>query len=89
MRIPTDKKLHMIVGFAISYSIGAAFVIFKPENKFMFLIGIVIALLIGLSKEVYDYFHKATHTPDIMDALATLLGGVVASFLLWFFWSQV
>jgi len=32
----------------------------------------------GIGKEIYDYLHRDKRTPDIWDALVTMLGGVIA-----------
>jgi hypothetical protein len=34
----------------------------------------IIVFIIGLGKEVYDYFHPKTHTCDIKDLLADCVG---------------
>jgi hypothetical protein len=38
--------------------------------------GFVAASVIGLLKEVYDYYHPKTNTSDGMDFLATAGGGL-------------
>jgi hypothetical protein len=62
-----DKLLHFIVGAAISASFGMAGC---PA------LGIAASLVVGAGKEVFDYFHPATHTADVWDFVATALGGV-------------
>ena len=62
-----DKCLHFIVGVLI-YAV-AHFV--SP------IIGLMAVLAAAVGKEVYDHFHKDTHTDDIWDAAATIAGGVV------------
>ena len=34
-------------------------------------------LLVAWGKELYDYLHKDKHTCDAMDAIATIVGGLV------------
>ena len=64
---PQDKLLHFIVGATISASFGMAG---HPA------MGVAASLVVGAGKEVFDYFHPATHTTDIWDFVATALGGV-------------
>jgi hypothetical protein len=38
------------------------------------MVAIVVA---AVGKEVYDWFHRDRHTPDVWDAVVTVIGGVV------------
>ena len=73
--IPADKVMH----FAIGTVLYAAFLPF---------IGAWWALLpvtvFAVGKEIYDYQHKATHTPDVWDAVVTIAGGGVGFFCTYF-----
>lgn len=67
--IPADKVAHFASGvilFALSFHLVGAFIAFG------------IVALAAFGKEIYDWFNKDTHTPDAYDALATMLGGLVA-----------
>jgi hypothetical protein len=71
--IPYDKALHYVYGsviFAVCYH----------------LIGVgnslLAVLLVASGKEVYDYMHRDSHTPDIWDLIATLCGAVVCASVL-------
>jgi TRAP-type C4-dicarboxylate transport system permease large subunit len=66
-KLPHDKALHVIVG-VLFY---AAFHFFGP------VVGMAAATAAAVGKEIYDYFHKETHTPDVWDAVATIGGGVL------------
>jgi len=68
MNIPLDKQAHFLGGYALAISIG----LFYP------LFGLVAALAAGILKELYDYYHPATHTCDVNDLVATVAGGLVA-----------
>jgi len=61
-----DKLEHALVGFTIGFCLTAAI------NPFM---ALAAALISGIGKEVYDYFHRQ-HDCDIWDALCTFGGGV-------------
>ena len=64
MSLPIDKLLHFIVGvliYAAMHFIG---------------IGMWAVVIAAVGKEIYDFYHRDVHTPDVMDALATICGGV-------------
>lgn len=63
--IPADKQAHFISGAIL----GAIFYIFIGYAC------ILVVSSIACLKEFYDWEHKAIHTPDIFDWLATSLGG--------------
>lgn len=67
MTIPHDKALHFIAGvliFAVAHFGGIW-------------VGVAAVTVAAVGKEIYDWFHRDKHTPDIWDAVATVLGGVV------------
>jgi hypothetical protein len=64
--VPVDKQGHFIIGL-IAYM---AFHFVEIAVGF----GVVAVLAIG--KEVYDWFHRDRHTPDLWDAIATMAGGI-------------
>lgn len=64
---PQDKLAHFTVGVLI-YA-AAHFV--SP------LIGLAAVAVAAVGKEIYDWFHRDKHTPDVWDAVATIGGGVV------------
>lgn len=66
--IPTDKLLHFCIGYIIA---NVFTVIFGP------MIGMFIATVAGVAKEYYDREHKGN--VEAIDALATILGGVIGS----------
>jgi hypothetical protein len=66
-KVPCDKQMHFLSGFIIA-------AVLTP------LIGaysIVVVAIVALLKEIYDYLHKDIHTPDFLDWVATVLGGLV------------
>ena len=66
-----DKALHMIAGLVISLVIGW---IYDP------LIGLTVAIVAGIAKEVWDYMGNGVS--DFDDVLATLQGAIVACIIL-------
>ena len=67
MNIPIDKKAHFLAGAAIASTVA----LYAGLE-----VGLIACLVIGVGKEVYD---KASGkgTPDIWDAVATMLGSIV------------
>jgi len=65
-----DKFLHFIVGFFISFSLYSTA---KHAS-----LALVLTFLLALSKEVYDAYHIKEHTPDFMDLIVTVVGGLFA-----------
>lgn len=71
-----DKALHALVGGAI---FSAAYVLFTLAGLPALHIASGAVVLAAVGKEVYDYLNRDRHTPDGMDALATLAGGAVVA----------
>jgi len=67
--IPTDKLLHFFGGAVVALLFGGGW----P--------GVAAALVVGIGKELWDLAHPKTHTADVWDAVATVLGGVGSSLM--------
>lgn len=74
--IPHDKSLHALVGGCI---FSAAYVLFSIAGLPALHIAAGAVVVAAVGKEVYDRIHRDKHTPDGMDALATLAGGAVVA----------
>ena len=71
--MPRDKKLHLLAGLALSILAG---LLFCPR------IGLAAAAAIGALKEiVWDWLLKKG-TPELLDFVATVAGGVIGYILL-------
>lgn len=68
-----DKIMHIVCGYAIAITFGLIFGI-----KF----GLIFATVAGALKELYDHFHPETHSVEIADFFATIVGGAVACIVL-------
>lgn len=66
--IPLDKQAHFFSGAFVFFTIA-------PWDSFL-AAGVCIAA--AVFKEVYDLCNKENHTPDLFDAVATILGGASA-----------
>ena len=72
---PTDKLLHFGAGLSLALMVGF---VLSPWH------GLLVAVIAGAVKELYDYFHPAIHTCDLWDFLVTCFGGYVGTaFLLY------
>ena len=74
--LPHDKSLHALVGGAI---FSAAYVLFSIAGLPALHIASGAVMLAAVGKEVYDYIHRDKHTPDLMDAVATIIGGAISA----------
>lgn len=72
MMIPKDKLLHFVAG-----SICSA-VVYLITRNLTFAIG--ASVILGIAKEVYD--SRGHGTVEVLDAVATALGGVVVAVLM-------
>jgi len=68
--IAIDKQAHFFSGYALATTVA---IVYGGQ------IGALAAISAGIAKEMYDYFHKESHTPDVYDFLATALGGIIAA----------
>jgi hypothetical protein len=55
----------------------SGFIIAAVLTPFIGAYSILVVAVIALLKEIYDYLHKDIHTPDFLDWVATVLGGLV------------
>lgn len=70
--IPADKVAHFASG-AVLFAVFALFTGWEWA-----LVGVAMT---ATAKEVYDYLHRDIHTPDVLDAVATTLGGCLGAFI--------
>ncbi len=71
-----DKQLHFGAGMLIGLAVGVG------TNP---ITGLVFATVAGIVKEVYDKY-SGNGTPELLDAVATVLGGITGSLWLAHFW---
>jgi len=63
--IPADKVAHFAVGVLI----------YAPLHFIGPVVGLMGVAVAAVGKEVYDIANKSHHTPDVWDAVATMVGG--------------
>lgn len=74
--IPQDKANHIVYGAVI---FAAAYALFTFAGLPALPIAAGMVVIAAVAKEMWDRAHKETHTPDPLDALATIAGGVVVA----------
>lgn len=78
-----DKQLHLVAGFVIGAAVTglSSFI----AEQYCWAVGLFVAALVGVGKEaIYDKMMKKG-TPEIMDALLTLVGGAAGALLFYQF----
>lgn len=66
INISHDKLLHYVVGT----------IVYALCSMLIGMYALIVVVVIAVGKEAYDYYTKKG-TPEVMDAVATVLGGVV------------
>lgn len=79
--IPHNKLLHLFAGYVIAHIVNNVYcAIFVPSYGGA-IAGFVVALAIGIAKEIYDSKHRETETPEVADAAYTIGGGFASSLI--------
>jgi hypothetical protein len=71
--LPKDKLLHLIAGFVIAL---------LGTMLFGKVTGLGLAVITGAAKEFYDYHNPKKHSVELLDFVATFVGGVIIMILL-------
>jgi len=77
-----DKFFHTLVSGILT----VLFIIIFNGVHVAWWISPIVVLLIGIGKEVYDYFHPKKQTCDIKDFLADFLGVLAVTTVYFFSW---
>ena len=72
----SDKQVHFLISFLITISSLHIVTHYLSYNKLFLLYVFLFTFSIGLGKEIYDYYHRDKHTPDIKDLIADTLGNI-------------
>jgi hypothetical protein len=67
--MPADKLLHLLVGALI---VALLWPVSGTASA-------VCCFVAAVGKEIYDDQHRDVHTPDMLDIVATLAGGVISA----------
>lgn len=79
--IQHDKLLHLFAGYVISHIVNNVYCAIFTTSYGGAIAGFIIAITIGIAKEIYDSKHREIGTPDIEDAAYTICGGFVSSLI--------
>lgn len=66
-KVPADKQMHFLSGLIIAAII----------TPLIGLYSVGVVAVIATAKELYDDMNKDIHTPDILDLVVTVAGGVL------------
>ena len=81
MTIPRDKLMHFLTGafggFAVALVLRWAG--FEPIHALAG--GVLLGIVAGIGKEIYDMKHPENHTSEIADAVATVIGSVTGALI--------
>lgn len=79
--IPHDKLLHLFAGYVIAHIVNNLYCAIFTLSYGGAIAGFVVALAIGIAKEIYDSKHRETETPEVADAAYTIGGGFASSLI--------
>lgn len=83
-RIPLDKRQHAIGGFVVAYVAAVVVLAMGLGREHAGALSALALVSVALGKEFYDVLHRDVHTPDVRDALATIIGGLPVLLFLYF-----
>lgn len=70
-----DKRGHFVLGFLVCLLAVCVSMVFV-KLAVASILGFMASIIVGFAKEVWDYFHPKTHTVDVWDFMATVVGGL-------------
>lgn len=76
--IPHDKALHGLGGVVLFATFRAVALVVGANRVEAKLAALAVVAIVACAKEAYDLQHRVKHTPDLLDAAATVAGGVLA-----------
>lgn len=82
-KIPEDKWAHAVVGLFVAYATALLTLAIEGSTQNVARYSALALVAVAIAKEVYDYFNRDVHTPDVMDAVATVLGGLPITLLVY------
>ena len=85
-KIPLDKRLHILAGAFVAILFAGVPVFFGYDVVMCIVLGIYMAAVAGILKELYDYFNPKKHTADFWDFVATVAGGILGAGVYWVFY---
>ena len=74
--VSNDKILHLTIGYFFYSSCIVSSFLFDFNKKYC----LASTFILGIGKEVYDYYHPKTHSVEAADVLATVSTPILFSF---------
>lgn len=81
VNIPKDKVLHFTAGYIIAHVVNNLWCGLLHPSYGGAILGLLVAHLVGIAKEVYDGCVKNGHTPEVMDIVAVTIGGFISAII--------
>lgn len=88
MKLTTDKLLHLLVGYTISTTTSAILTQHIGLGAAC-IFAVMLSVILGFIKEAWDYEHPANHSAETWDFLATALGGVAGTGMIYYVMSSL
>ncbi|WP_377153657.1 hypothetical protein ACFJIX_18850 [Roseateles sp. UC29_93] len=76
--IPHDKALHAFAGVVLFAIARGVVLVLGAAAVEAAIAACAVVVIAACAKEAYDLHHRAKHTPDLVDAAATVIGGLIA-----------
>lgn len=76
-----DKLLHFIAGLLITQIVYDVWCLIINKSYIGIIVGFIIAVIIGVLKEIYDKHHKG-HSFEWYDMLAANIGALLGAIIL-------
>ena len=81
VNVPKDKVLCFTAGYIIAHVVNNLWCGLLHPSYGGAIIGLLIAHIAGIVKEVFDYYSEDKHTPDVMDMVSVTIGGFISSII--------
>lgn len=81
VNVPKDKVLCFTGGYIIAHVVNNLWCGLSHPSYGGAIIGLLVAHIVGIAKEVYDTCVKNGHTPEVMDIVAVTIGGFISAII--------
>lgn len=81
VNVPKDKVLCFTAGYIIAHLVNNLWCGLSHPSYGGAIIGLLVAHIAGIVKEVFDYYSKGKHTSEVMDVLSVTIGGFVSAII--------
>ena len=81
VNVPKDKVLCFTGGYIIAHVVNNLWCGLSHPSYGGAIIGLLVAHIAGIVKEVFYYYSKYKHTSEVMDVLSVTIGGFVSAII--------